>query len=138
MPETTTCPYCAETIKAAAVVCRFCGRDVKTPLPVVIEELPGSPLLLDVQKMLLDIGLVYTAGKLGVQAQAFDVIRKKYNLQLPKVVTHHQLRKQKERIKNKSFSHVFIIIGCFGLLLVNPLIGIGAFGVYFLFRSKGN
>jgi tetratricopeptide (TPR) repeat protein len=23
------CPWCAETIKAAAVICRFCGRDVK-------------------------------------------------------------------------------------------------------------
>jgi tetratricopeptide (TPR) repeat protein len=32
-----TCPWCAETIKAAAVICRFCGRDVQpqpnTPPP---------------------------------------------------------------------------------------------------------
>jgi hypothetical protein len=25
---TRACPFCAETIKAAAVVCRFCGRDL--------------------------------------------------------------------------------------------------------------
>jgi tetratricopeptide (TPR) repeat protein len=30
-PEERTCPWCAETIKAAAVICRFCGRDVQSP-----------------------------------------------------------------------------------------------------------
>jgi hypothetical protein len=28
-PVEQVCPWCAETIKAAAIVCRFCGRDVK-------------------------------------------------------------------------------------------------------------
>ena len=27
--EERTCPWCAETIKAAAVICRFCGRDIQ-------------------------------------------------------------------------------------------------------------
>jgi hypothetical protein len=28
-PDERTCPWCAETIKAAAIICRFCGRDVR-------------------------------------------------------------------------------------------------------------
>jgi hypothetical protein len=28
-----TCPFCAETIKRAATVCRFCGRDLPREVP---------------------------------------------------------------------------------------------------------
>ena len=37
--NTKQCPYCAETIKAEAIVCRFCGRDLATPN----EEIIGAP-----------------------------------------------------------------------------------------------
>lgn len=32
-PDTRDCPHCAETIKAAAKVCKHCGRDVEPILP---------------------------------------------------------------------------------------------------------
>jgi hypothetical protein len=33
--DTRPCPWCAETIKRQAIVCRFCGRDVEPSVPPV-------------------------------------------------------------------------------------------------------
>lgn len=32
-PDEKNCPFCAETIKAAAVVCKYCGRDLRPSPP---------------------------------------------------------------------------------------------------------
>ena len=38
--NTKACPYCAETIKAAAVLCRYCGQDLTATEPPEPPELP--------------------------------------------------------------------------------------------------
>ena len=37
------CPFCAEDIRAAAVICRFCNRDLPAPAANQIPEPPSSP-----------------------------------------------------------------------------------------------
>lgn len=36
-PDTRACPYCAEEIKIAAVVCKHCGREVAQPAQPALE-----------------------------------------------------------------------------------------------------
>lgn len=52
--DTRDCPYCAETIKKAAIVCRFCGRDV----PAAPDEAVAPTAASTVKPLLLDSGRI--------------------------------------------------------------------------------
>lgn len=46
--ETKKCPYCAESVKAEAIICRFCNRDISGNVPVaqkkVVHKTDKKPL----------------------------------------------------------------------------------------------
>lgn len=63
-----TCPYCAETLKAKAVVCRFCGRDLPTGDDMAKRDHDFEKWLADQQPPLREL----TQSERKSYRQAFD------------------------------------------------------------------
>ncbi len=100
MEETKACPFCAETIQAAAQVCRHCKSDLRpgAPPPGAPEPAPAGPKIGDDagMRLLLPVGRsgwAIAAGYLGLFS--FLVIFAPICL-IVSIVAAVQLRRNKE------------------------------------------
>ena len=70
-PATKTCPHCAETVKAAAKVCKHCGSALDTPVaafaPHVAQSAPD-----DHQATMAHYGIRFADGKYWFGSYAYD------------------------------------------------------------------